>query len=123
MAAASGALIAFTFLWVSGFDIIYATLDREFDAAHDLHSMPADLGERRALAVSGALHFLAFGALVWIAASLGGHRIAWAICAGCGLLLFLEHRFARNVDLAFFKINAWLSFAVLALVLAGRFLP
>ena len=41
----------------------------------------------------------------------------------CGLLLFLEHRLARNVDLAFFKINAWLSFAVLALVLAGRFLP
>ncbi len=118
----AGPLAAFTFFWVAGFDIIYATLDVEFDRSHGLHSMPADFGVERALALSGALHALAFGCLAWLTFTRWPHPGAIAMLGVCGLLLFLEQRKAQDVELAFFKFNAWLSFAVLALVLAGQFL-
>src|SRR6266404_4779123 len=49
---------AFTFFWVSGFDVIYATMDEDFDRAHGLHSLPARYGRRRALQISAVLHGL-----------------------------------------------------------------
>ncbi|MBI5835683.1 MAG: UbiA family prenyltransferase [Candidatus Eisenbacteria bacterium] len=115
-------LALFTFFWVSGFDIIYSTMDEASDRRNGLHSMPADLGARRALAVSAALHALAFAALGWLTFTRLHGPVAWVALAGCGALLLLEHRNATDVNLAFFKFNAWLSFAVLALVLAGVFL-
>ena len=36
---------AFTFFWVSGFDVIYATMDESFDRAQGLHSLPARYGK------------------------------------------------------------------------------
>lgn len=42
--------------WVSGFDIIYALQDEQFDKQHQLHSIPAFLGKKNALLVSRLLH-------------------------------------------------------------------
>jgi 4-hydroxybenzoate polyprenyltransferase len=42
--------------WVSGFDIIYALQDEEFDRKEKLHSIPAALGIRNALRLSVVLH-------------------------------------------------------------------
>src|SRR5205085_4589028 len=43
-------LFSFTVLfWVSGFDIIYALQDEEFDKKNDLKSIPAALGKQNAL--------------------------------------------------------------------------
>lgn len=44
--------------WVSGFDIIYALQDEEFDKDHKLNSIPAWLGKQNALRVSIGLHVL-----------------------------------------------------------------
>lgn len=44
--------------WVSGFDIIYALQDEDFDRAERLHSIPAALGIRNALRLSVLLHVL-----------------------------------------------------------------
>src|SRR4029078_1885531 len=44
--------------WVSGFDIIYALQDEEFDKSQNLYSMPAWLGKSRALRVSEIFHLL-----------------------------------------------------------------
>src|SRR3978361_2271124 len=44
--------------WVSGFDIIYALQDIEFDRSQRLHSMPVWLGKERALKISEAVHSL-----------------------------------------------------------------
>jgi len=43
--------------WVSGFDIIYALQDEDFDRAEKLHSIPAALGIKNALRLSVVLHF------------------------------------------------------------------
>src|SRR5476649_2780680 len=44
--------------WVSGFDIIYALQDEDFDRAENLHSIPAYLGKVNALRLSTFLHIL-----------------------------------------------------------------
>jgi len=52
-------LFSFTVLfWVSGFDIIYALQDEEFDKENKLYSIPAWLGKAKALRVSELLHVL-----------------------------------------------------------------
>src|SRR6185295_18831611 len=107
-------LAAFALAWVTGFDIIYATLDEAFDRENCVHSMVAWLGRPRALVVSAVLHALAFGCLVVAAfavLALTPHRPAWAmpgtiVALGVtGALLWLEQRWANDVDLAFFKVN------------------
>jgi len=64
--------------WVSGFDIIYALQDEEFDRQHGLKSIPVLLGTRGALRLSEILHVLSaifvmlpllyvdFGIFYWI---------------------------------------------------------
>lgn len=51
------------FLWVSGFDIIYALQDDEFDKSQNLNSIPVFLGRKNALRLSEVFHFIA-GCLV-----------------------------------------------------------
>lgn len=112
-------LCLFTFFWVAGFDIIYATLDTDFDQKAGLHSLPSRLGKDRALAVSMAFHVAGFallGILYWTV--MRGPAAALMLLA-VGVLLWLEHRMAANVELAFFKINAVVGFVVLAFVAAG----
>jgi 4-hydroxybenzoate polyprenyltransferase len=113
------ALAAFTFFWVSGFDVIYSTLDEDYDSHRGLHSLPSRLGRRRALFISMMFHIAAFvclGILYWM--QLEG-LVAGLLLLACGALLYLEHREAEDVELAFFKINAVLGFVVLALVYTG----
>jgi len=44
--------------WVSGFDIIYALQDAEFDAAQSLYSMPSHWGGDKALKIARLFHML-----------------------------------------------------------------
>jgi len=109
----------FAMLWVAGFDIIYATLDEEFDRHENLYSMPSRLGKMKALRVSGYLHALAFVVLVYIFAVYIQSWIAAPFLAIAGFLLYLEHAKASDVELAFFKINIILGFVILAMVVVG----
>ena len=110
-------------LWTAGFDILYSTLDRDFDREHRLHSAPALLGISAALNLSRLLHLgmtLCLLALWWVS-TLGAIFLAAAI-ATAGLL-FYQHRIVRPDDLeqvqrAFFTLNAVIStLLMVALVL------
>lgn len=109
----------FTLLWVAGFDIIYATLDEQFDRQANLYSLPAMFGRKRALAISGLLHVLAFLVLLAIFMLYLRTLAAAPLLAGAGFLLYLEHAKANDVEVAFFKINAVLGFVVFAMVIVG----
>lgn len=109
--------------WLTGFDIIYATQDFEFDRTAGLHSLPVRLG------IAGSLRFarwahagmaatlLAFG---WVAA------MGWVYYAGLALIavcLVVQHALARKQDpvslnAAFFRMNALISVVFLAAVVA-----
>jgi 4-hydroxybenzoate polyprenyltransferase len=110
----------FTWLWASGFDIIYSTSDEAFDKREGLFSLPARLGSRRALQVSGMIHFLSFLVLVGVYfIAFRGSVIAGTLLLISGLLLYLEQKRSADVQLAFFKINAVVGFVVLLFVIAG----
>jgi 4-hydroxybenzoate polyprenyltransferase len=76
----------FVFFWLSGADIIYATLDIESDRANGIFSLPARLGPVGAQWVSAVVHMCALGCLILllVAASKGG-----AAFAGFGITVVL----------------------------------
>jgi 4-hydroxybenzoate polyprenyltransferase len=117
-----GALLAlFTFFWVSGFDVIYSTLDELFDRRENLYSFTSHYGKARALRYSGYLHFLAFICLGFLFALYIKAVLALPFLLLTGVLLFMENKKAEDVELAFFKINAFLGFSVLGMVVMGVF--
>lgn len=89
--------------WVSGFDIIYALQDEEFDKEHRLHSIPSWLGAERALRVSECLHFLSAASV--IVAGFIGH-FSWLYWAGVLVFVFFliyQHTLVKPKDLS--KVN------------------
>jgi len=109
----------FTFFWVSGFDIIYSTLDEEHDRRAGLYSLPARVGRKRALGISLVFHFAAFLCLVALYLVELQGVASGLLLLMAGALLYLEHRRADDVELAFFKINAVLGFVILAFIYTG----
>ena len=89
--------------WTSGFDIIYALQDDEFDRSANLYSIPSVVGRKNALIISSGLHFVTFclvvaagiisqsGFMYWIGASIFS-----------GLLLY-QHIIVKTNDLS--KVN------------------
>ncbi|MEW5801805.1 MAG: UbiA-like polyprenyltransferase [bacterium] len=104
-------------LWVSGFDVIYACLDYDFDRAANLHSIPARIGIRGGLWVSILLHL---GAAVcffslWPMAGLG---IVYA--AGYMVTLFFllyQHWIIRPEDLSRANFSFFIANGVISIVL------
>lgn len=113
--------------WVSGFDIIYALQDVEFDQSQHLYSIPATIGKSKALHVSELLHLLS--AICVIAAGFYGHFhfIYWlGICVFCGMLIY-QHSIVkptdlRRVNLAFMTANGIASVVFGILVIADLFI-
>jgi 4-hydroxybenzoate polyprenyltransferase len=116
-------LSLFTLLWVTGFDIIYSTLDELFDRENNLYSFVARYGKSTALKISGALHVLSFAVLALLFVLHIRAVAALPFLGLTGVLLYLEHRKAEDVELAFFKINATLGFVVLGMVVIGVYFP
>jgi len=114
-------LSLFALFWVAGFDIIYATLDEEFDRAQNLYSFPSRLGRGRALRWSAVFHLVAFIFLVVLFWYSVFSLLAVPLLLLTGYLLYLEQRKAEQVELAFFKINAVAGVVVLCMIIVGVF--
>jgi 4-hydroxybenzoate polyprenyltransferase len=121
-----GAAVLF---WVSGFDILYACQDADFDRGAGLHSVPARFGVRNSLRIAAACHTVMFGLLValgFVNPYLGGWVYGVGLAA-VGALLVYEHRLVRPDDLtrvnaAFFQVNGVISFGLLVVGLVQLFL-
>ena len=89
--------------WVSGFDIIYALQDVEFDHSQSLHSIPVMLGPKGALRVSELLHLLS-AACVIAAGAYGSFGILYwiGIAVFTGMLIY-QHTLVKVNDLS--KVN------------------
>ena len=113
--------------WVSGFDVIYALQDEEFDKENDLRSIPAMLGTRKALRVSELLHFLSAIAII-LAGFYGG--FSWLYWIGVFIFVFFlyhQHSIIKpkdlsNINRAFFSSNGVASVAFCIFVLLDIFL-
>ncbi|MEK7224216.1 MAG: UbiA-like polyprenyltransferase [Bacteroidota bacterium] len=113
--------------WVSGFDIIYALQDEEFDKSQQLYSIPAWLGKAKALRVSEFLHLISASAVVY-AGVYGG--FGWLYWVGTtvflGMLLYqhliVKPNDLRKVNLAFMTANGIASVVFAIFVIADLFI-
>ncbi len=113
--------------WVSGFDIIYALQDVEFDQSQHLYSIPAVIGKNKGLHVSELLHFLS--AVCVVLAGFYGHFhfIYWiGIAVFTGMLIY-QHSIVRphdlsKVNIAFMTANGIASVVFAALVIGDLLL-
>lgn len=109
--------------WVSGFDIIYALQDIEFDQSQQLYSIPAWLGKAKALHISEVLHLLSAASVV-LAGKLG--HFGWLYWVGVlvfGGCLVYQHSIVkpndlRRVNLAFMTTNGIASVVFAIFVIA-----
>ena len=111
-------LAIFTFCWISGFDIIYAILDMEFDRAHGVRSLPAALGPVGAQLVAAITHLVSFAALVMIWSAVGGFLsfVALLVAAGAFGAAYLQ---SIPIPVRFFPISAIAGIAGAMVVLLG----
>lgn len=122
------ALALAVLLWVSGFDVIYACQDVDFDRRTGLFSIPARFGVRRALWLARGLHLGALLAMLAVGGLAALPAVYWIGCLGIAALLVWEHRLVRADDLsrvgvAFFNMNGVISVLYLVVVLASVLLP
>ena len=113
----------FTFFWISGFDIIYATADEDFDRSYGLFSLVSSYGRKKAIDVSRICHLLAFASLVFLYFLSFRTTYALIFLVVCGYLLYLEHRNFGDIGPAFFRTNTLVGFMVFFFILTGIYLP
>lgn len=120
-------LAAAVVCWVFGFDLIYSTLDAEFDRRKGLFSFPARFGVPASLRLARILHVVAalgFFVFGWLAGLGHGYWVTWLVVLGA---LVWEHRIANpdnpgSINAAFFNVNALVSMSLLAGVLLNYYM-
>jgi 4-hydroxybenzoate polyprenyltransferase len=116
-------LSLFVFMWTSGFDVMYACQDYEFDKKAGLRSIPARFGIARSLWIARLFHFQAFVVLLllFLVTSLGWLALGGVVAVGA--LMIYQHTLVKANDLsrmnaAFFTTNAFVS-VILFLTFGG----
>ncbi|MFC5448085.1 UbiA-like polyprenyltransferase [Paenibacillus aestuarii] len=108
--------------WSTGFDLIYACQDADFDREEGLYSFPSRFGIKAALMTARVLHVLTAVGLVTLFFLT---HLSWFYLIGLVIayfLLYKEHRLVSPNDLsklnaAFFTMNGVLSLVVFAFTL------
>lgn len=113
--------------WVSGFDIIYALQDEEFDKQQKLHSIPVLLGKKNALMLSNVLHLVTAFFVVYAGFYGNFSMFYWIGCSIFIALLLYQHLIVKpsdlsKVNLAFFTTNGVASVLFAVFVLLDIFL-
>lgn len=112
--------------WVSGFDIIYALQDVDFDQSQNLYSIPAILGKQKALRVSELLHTFSAGLVITAGFLASFGLLYWTgVIVFVGMLIY-QHSIVkpndlRRVNLAFMTANGIASVVFACFVLADIF--
>ena len=113
--------------WVSGFDIIYALQDIDFDKSQRLYSIPAALGKTKALRVSELLHLLSAGCVIAAGLYGGFHWSYWVgVVIFIGMLIY-QHSIVKpndlsKVNIAFMTANGVASVVFAVFVIADLFI-
>jgi 4-hydroxybenzoate polyprenyltransferase len=111
-------------LWLTGFDVIYATQDYDFDKDAGLHSLPVRWG------IAGSLRFARWAHVAMVVALAGFGLISglnWPYFTGLGLIagcLVYEHWLAGKGDpvslnVASLRVNGVISVIFLVAVICG----
>ena len=113
--------------WVSGFDVLYAIADIEFDRANRLHSIPARFGISVSLTIARVLHAVTLGFLGLMVVIADSSLIAALGIVAVGALLAYEHSLVKENDLsklnmAFFTMNGIIAVVFAAFIVLDELL-
>jgi 4-hydroxybenzoate polyprenyltransferase len=86
--------------WVSGFDIIYALQDDDFDRSNQLHSIPSLTGRKRALIISILVHFITFILVIEAGYLEKGGPVFWIGAFVFTALLIYQHIIVKHDDIS-----------------------
>jgi 4-hydroxybenzoate polyprenyltransferase len=86
--------------WVSGFDIIYALQDDEFDKANNLYSVPSATGIKAAIAISVFVHLITFALVILAGLTGNGGWLFWTGASVFSGFLLYQHLIVRHNDLS-----------------------
>ena len=89
--------------WVSGFDVIYALQDVDFDQSQKLYSIPSVLGKVKALEVSELLHVISAACVITAGFYGHFHWLYWVGIAVFVAMLIYQHSVVKPNDLS--KVN------------------
>jgi 4-hydroxybenzoate polyprenyltransferase len=121
-------LFSFSVLfWVSGFDIIYALQDVEFDQSQSLYSIPALVGKEKGLRISEILHFLSLATVVLAGKLAAFGWLYWLGVLVFGICLVYQHSIVKpndlkRVNLAFMTMNGIASVVFAVFVISDLFI-
>ncbi|TGK08658.1 4-hydroxybenzoate octaprenyltransferase [Leptospira fletcheri] len=110
---------------LSGFDILYALQDKDFDEKEGLHSVPVFFGLENSLWISRFSHVLSLCFLAWAGYESELSGIFWIFWFATGFLMAGEQWIARkNKDgifpPAFYGIHSWISVVLFAGILLEK---
>jgi 4-hydroxybenzoate polyprenyltransferase len=120
LAAANGA-------WVMGFDVVYQCLDSDWDRAHGLHSLPADLGAQESKVIAISLHVWTIVFLAAFGSLISASPVYWIGLGIIAILIAAEHAIAaapsaRRTLISAYRMNQAIGPAFLALACADIYL-
>ncbi|MFM2049336.1 MAG: hypothetical protein RI955_1884 [Bacteroidota bacterium] len=103
----TGVLVIF---WVSGFDMLYALQDEDFDKANQLHSIPVIIGRKNTLLLSVLFHSVSIICAVSVGILIHGGLFYWIGTALFSSLLIYQHiilspKDISRINLAFGTLN------------------
>lgn len=95
-------------LWVSGFDIIYALQDEDFDKSLNLNSIPVQLGRSGALQLSNILHLICAVVMLYAVWQVNTEGDRFGMIHWIGATIFIgllgyQHTLVKSNDLS--KVN------------------
>ncbi len=108
--------------WVSGFDIIYAMQDEDFDRAEQLHSIPAYLGKLNALRLSTFLHILSAAFVIMPVFYIHPGFLYYIGIAFFCLMLIYQHLLVKPTDLSRVNFAFMTTNGIASVVFAAFFL-
>src|ERR1700761_3196658 len=108
--------------WVSGFDIIYALQDEDFDRNENLHSIPAYLGKVNALRLSTLLHVFSAAFIIMPAIFTVVGILYYAGIVFFCIMLTYQHRLVKPNDLSRVNFAFMTTNGIASVVFASLFL-
>jgi len=108
--------------YITGFDILYACQDTDFDRKQGLYSIPARFGIKQALRIAKTFHLVAWCFFLSVKYVFNLNIIYLIAVFVIGILLIVEHLLIkpddlRHINIAFFHVNSIISITLLLGVL------
>tara|TARA_Y100001954_G_C15773403_1_gene585659 strand:+ start:563 stop:1417 length:855 start_codon:yes stop_codon:yes gene_type:complete len=113
--------------WVSGFDLIYAILDIDFDLKNKIYSIPSKFGIKTTKILSSISHTITLILIFLIGLTINLSPIYWIGCTILLLLFLREHMILKNItkyniNKAFFDMNGQISIILMATFITSTIL-